>query len=192
VIAALLDTPGFESVDVKIRTRETHPDSGIPVGFMSLGFTKIVWPEMITKGCAYKRLLDAVAPGITAEALRYKDDGIKADLDELVTVGTHHLGVDPSNLLKDTWRLSEELVRDGCVFAAIIDTAVSLLDRTELSANDVRGILKEMQAISAEPVHQLSVEVQGLIGVTELIQNHDQFVAKLCASHSPRDRGTAT
>jgi hypothetical protein len=187
VMAALLNTPGFKSVDVKIRTHETHPGCGIPAGFISFGFTKIIWPEIVTKGCAYKRVLGVVAPGITSEVLRYEDDGIKGDLDELVTVGIDHLRVDPNKLLRDTLRLTRELVRNGCVFATIVNVAATLLDRTELSADDVRGILNQMRALSPKLVRPFSDEVQGLIGIPEMIENHDRFVAKLAASQSARD-----
>jgi hypothetical protein len=189
VIAALLETPGFESVDVKTRTRETHPNCGIPAGFISAGFTKIVWPEMVTKGRAYKRVFGVVAPGITAEVLHYKDDGIKSDIEELVTVATYRLGVNPDKLLRETLRLTRELVRNSCVFATIMNTAASLLDRTELSADDVRGILNQMRALASESVRPFSVAVQELIGSTELIENRDRLFAKLAALQSAREGG---
>jgi hypothetical protein len=114
VIAARLDTPGFEFVDLKVRTRETHPDCGLPAGFVSLGYTRILWPKVISKGCAWKRALGAVAPGITAQILVYRDDANKSDLMELATIADTDLRIDRDELLRTAWRLTGELVRDAC------------------------------------------------------------------------------
>jgi hypothetical protein len=177
VIAALLETPRFESVDLKIRTRETHPDSGIIPGHMSLGFTRIVWPTVITKGCAWRRALGAVAPGVIAQILRYQDDGITSDRTELALIAKSNLGLNPNELLRVAWRLTDELVRDPCVLAAICNTAVTLIDRTELSADEVRAILQNLRAESTKLARPFSAEVQDLIGITALIENHERVVA---------------
>jgi hypothetical protein len=177
VVAALLDTPGFKSVDIKIRTRETHPNSGIPAGVITRGSTLIAWPALITKGCAWKRALGVVAPGITAQILRYKDQGVDFDVKELMGIGEYDLGIGWQAVLRVVWRLTGELVQNACVFAAIFKTASGLLHREELSADEVRGILKEMEANSAEPIFPLSAEVQELIGITDLIENQERVVA---------------
>jgi hypothetical protein len=51
----------------------------------------------------------------------------------------------------------------------MINTAAALLHRTELSAEEVRGALKDMLAGSS-PL-PLSEELQKLIGMTELIES---------------------
>jgi hypothetical protein len=186
VIAARLDTPGFESVDLKIRTRETHPDCGLPAGFLSVGFTKIVWPDIITRGCAWSHALGAVAPGVTSQILSYPDEANSSDLTELRTIANHHLGIDPEELLRVVWRLTGGLIQNACVFAALINTAVNLLRRTELSADEVRAILKDMQAISPQSALSLSSEIQKLIRDADLIQNHDRAVPKLVARRRGR------
>jgi hypothetical protein len=177
VVAALLDTPGFESVDIKIRTRETDPNGGIPAGVITRGSTLMVWPAVITKGCAWKRALGVVAPGITAQILHYQDRGIDFDLKELMMIGEYDLGIGWQEVLRVVWRLTEELVQNICVFTAIFKTASGLLHRGELSADEVRGILKNLEANSAKPIYPLSAEVQELIGITDQIENHEQMVA---------------
>jgi hypothetical protein len=181
VVAVLLDTPGFESVDLKIRTLETHPDCGLPPGEISFGFTRIVWPAVITKGCAWKRALGAVAPGVVAQILRYQDDGNTSDKKELAIIA-NDLGLDPGAVLRVAWRLTGELVSDPGVLTAIYDTAVSLIDRTELSADEVRAILQNMRAESPELVRPFSAEAQELIGITDLIENHERVVASRVSS----------
>jgi hypothetical protein len=84
---------------------------------VSLGYTKIVWPDIITRGCAWNRALGAVAPGITAQILGYRDDANKSDLMELATIAATDLRIDRDELLRTAWRLTGELVRDPCVWA---------------------------------------------------------------------------
>jgi hypothetical protein len=181
VVHALLDTPGFESVDIKTRTRETHPNAGIPAGFMSLGFTKVVWPGTITRGCAWSRVLGLLAPGITSQILGYRDDGHRGGDERELGIIAHDLEVDPNELLKRASLLTADLVNNAAVVAAIFNTAVALLDRVELSAGEVRRLVLDTQAEPPGWPIVLSEEVQGLISITELIHDHDRMVAKLVA-----------
>jgi hypothetical protein len=182
VVAALLDTPGFESVDLQLRTRETHPDAGIPPGSRSRGFTKIIWPQTITKGCSWKRALGAIAPGVTANTLHYKDDGIGIDAMELSSIGDNDLGIGQDKIVRVAWRLTGQILSNTAVLTAIIRTAFDLLDRTSLSADEVRSNLMQAQAVPPGYPVLLSAEVLSLIGLPDPIEKHDEIIAHLAAA----------
>jgi hypothetical protein len=147
VVHSLLDTPGFQSIDIRTRTRASHPEAGIAAGFYSRGYTKVVWPrDNITRGCAWARALGLVAPGLTAQIVGYRDDGHQGgDLQELGHLA-HDLEIEPNELLNRAWRLTGELVNSAAVLASIFQTGRALLERVELSALEVHRIILDMQA----------------------------------------------
>jgi hypothetical protein len=190
VVHTLLGRSGFESVDIKMRTRETHPEAGILPGSYSRGFTNVVWPDTITKGYCWSRALGAVAPGVTAQLLGYKDDGVMHDQVEVVQLA-NDLGIDQQELLRTAWRLTGGIVQNTCVLATIINTAERLLDQAELFVDDVSSILETMQAGWPELVSPLPPEVLVLITRSDLIVDHDRVVAQVKAQRS-RAKGGAT
>jgi len=168
VIDARLELPGFLSVDLKRRTHETDPKA-VPPGTVSLAMTTTVWPEVITHGYLYRRALAGSAPVVAATIYGYDDDNaIEGDARELRSIALNELGIDDAGL--DSWvmnvfRLVRDLMSDPCVRVAIVQTARNLQARGELSADEVRGFLKEAEAVLGKPLLPLSDEIQKLIAL---------------------------
>jgi hypothetical protein len=169
VFAALLDTEGFDGVDIIRRgPGEALPGpykTRVPAGQVSNGFIHLPTPETVTPEWAWKSVIGSAAPMVLTTVLDYDDDGFVSDREDIRQMGMCYLGINDSTkgeYLDRMFRLAEEIMSDPAVLAGVINTARALDKHRELSADQVREIL------ALHPVRPLPDEVQELINAPVL------------------------